>query len=135
MNTITDTIKILIVDDDQPLSSLVARILTKSGRFVTRVENNPRAATTTALEFKPDVCLLDVDMPGCDGGTVLGDLRRHPELASIPAAFMTSLVSGSETRHRLVERGGDYYLAKTLDLGTIERSVHQLLENAAVAAR
>lgn len=121
-------IKILIVDDDRPLSQLIARILNKSGRFTACVENEPRNAPTTAGKFRPDVFLLDVDMPGCDGGTVLAELRRNPVFASTPAAFMTSLVSGTETRHRMVQRGGDRYLAKTLDLGTIERSIHELLQ-------
>lgn len=124
-------IKIMIVDDDRPLSQLVSRILNKSGRFVACVENNPHNAPHVAEQFRPDVFLLDVDMPGCDGGTLLAELRRNPLLASTPAAFMTSLISGSETRHRMVERGGDRYLAKTLDLGTIERGVHQLLNERA----
>lgn len=121
----------MIVDDDRPLSQLVSRILSKSGRYTTVVENNPRHAPQIARQFRPDVFLLDVDMPECDGGTLLAELRRDPLFAATPAAFVTSLVSASETRHRMIERGGDHYIAKTLDLGTLERGIHELLNGAA----
>jgi DNA-binding response OmpR family regulator len=123
--------KVMIVDDDRPLSNLISRILTKSGRYVTRVENNPRAASKVAAEFRPDVFLLDVDMPGYDGGTLLAELRRDPLLAATPSAFLTSLISAKETQFQLAERGGDYYLAKTVDLSTLERGIHQLLNGVA----
>jgi DNA-binding response OmpR family regulator len=123
--------KIMIVDDDRPLSHLISRILVKSGRYITRVENNPRAAAKAAQEFRPDVFLLDVDMPGYDGGTLLAELRSNPLLASTPSAFLTSLISAKETQCKLTERGGDFYLAKTLDLPTLERGIHQLLAGVA----
>ena len=123
--------KVMIVDDDRPLSQLISRILTKSGRYVTCVEKNPRAATKIAAQFRPDVFLLDVDMPGCDGGALLAELRSDPLLASTPTAFLTSLISAKETQFRLAQRGGDFYLAKTLDLPTLERGIHQLLDGAA----
>jgi DNA-binding response OmpR family regulator len=124
-----NSIKVMIVDDDRPLSQLVGRILTKSGRYVTVVENDPRCAPQVAEKFRPDVLLLDVDMPHWDGGALLAELRRNPLLASTPAAFVTSLVSAGETRHRMVERGGERYIAKTLDLGMLERGIHELLKS------
>jgi CheY-like chemotaxis protein len=120
-------IKILIVDDDRPLSQLVSRILTKSGRYLTCVENDPRKAPQTAADFRPDVFLLDIEMPGIDGGMVLSEIRKNPLLTETPAAFVTSLISASETRQGMVQRGGENYIAKTLDLGTLERGIYQLL--------
>jgi two-component system copper resistance phosphate regulon response regulator CusR len=120
-------LKVLIVDDDAALSQLIGRILTKSGRYVTHVENNPHAVNDVARQFQPDVILLDVDMPAKDGGSVLRDLRKSPQFSRTPAAFLTSLVSVRETNNGLSQRGNAHYIAKTLDVSVLDRGIQQLI--------
>lgn len=103
--------KILIVDDDPKLSQLVALILSRMGGYEVRQENRSFAALATAREFRPDAILLDVDMPGKDGGIVAAELQNDPVLGHIPVVFLTSLISRAEAGIR----NGARFLAKPVD--------------------
>ena len=72
--------KILIVDDDARLSTLMRTILERGG-YEAREENRSFAALATARGFRPDLVLLDVDMPGKDGGTRSEERRVGKECA------------------------------------------------------
>jgi len=114
--------KILVVDDDPKLSRLVAIVLSRVGGYDVSEENRPFAVLATARQYSPDVILLDVDMPGKDGGTLARELSEDPVLASIPVVFVTSLISASEagTRH------GARYVAKPVNPQILLDTVHSL---------
>jgi DNA-binding response OmpR family regulator len=103
--------KILIVDDDPNLSRLLAVILNRVGGYEVYEENRPFAALATARQFRPDLVLLDVDMPGKDGGTVAREIKRDLTLAKTPVIFVTSLISASEAG----VHSGERYLSKPVD--------------------
>jgi CheY-like chemotaxis protein len=103
--------KILIVDDDPKLSRLLAVILNRVGGYEVLEENRSFAAVVTAQRFQPDVILLDVDMPGKDGGMVSAELRSDPQFAKTPIVFVTSLVSKQEQGLH----NGVRYLSKPVD--------------------
>ena len=88
-----DTRRILMVDDEVGFTHLAKLNLEKTGRYMVRVENAGEKALEAAREFRPDLILLDVVMPGKDGGEVLADLQRTPETQRIPVAFLTATVS------------------------------------------
>src|SRR5947207_1452909 len=88
--------KILVVDDDPNLSRLLAFILIRLGGYDVCEENRPSAAAATARNYRPNLILLDVDMPGRDGGAVSAEIRADPLLSATPIIFVTSLVSKSE---------------------------------------
>ena len=56
--------RILAVDDEPNLSDLVRLFLEKTKRFEVRTENRPGNVLAIAREFRPEMILLDVDMPG-----------------------------------------------------------------------
>jgi len=103
--------KILVVDDDPSLSRLLAVILNRVGGYDVCEENRSYAALATAREFRPDVVLLDVDMPGKDGGAVAHELAADDLLRDTPVVFVTSLISASEAGLR----NGARYLSKPVD--------------------
>jgi CheY-like chemotaxis protein len=103
--------KILIVDDDPNLSRLLAVILNRIGGYDVREENRPFAALQTARDFRPHLILMDVDMPGKDGGMVSAEINNDPLLANTPIIFVTSLVSKNEAGMR----NGKRYLSKPVD--------------------
>ena len=125
--------KILVVDDDPKLSRLVKTILEKTTLFDVQEENRSSAALATARNFQPDMILLDVDMPGKDGGDVARELEQEPALASIPVLFFTSLISHTEAGRREVERGGKLFLAKPVDPQVLISTVSRLLRQPNVA--
>jgi CheY-like chemotaxis protein len=119
--------KILIVDDDLPLSRLVQISLEKTRLYQTRVENHSTRALRTTREFRPDLILLDIDMPVIDGGEVARQIRTDDSLRETPIIFFTSLLSQSEAGRGLVDRGGDHFLAKPIDAPVLIRSIESLL--------
>lgn len=103
--------KILVIDDDPKLSELLAVILSRVGGYDVFQENRPFAAVATARSYKPNLVLLDVDMPGKDGGMVSAEMSADPFLAKVPIIFVTSLVSKGEAG----VHNGKRYLAKPVD--------------------
>jgi DNA-binding response OmpR family regulator len=118
--------KILIVDDDAKISSLLGLILRKSG-FEVREENRSFAALATAREFYPDLALLDVDMPGKDGGTVAAELAADRDFAHMPVIFVTSLIA----QHEAGMRGGARFISKPVDLAILLATVKEMLPRMA----
>ena len=114
--------KILVVDDDPKLSTLVALLLRRAGGYEVREENRSFAALATAREYRPDLVLLDVDMPGKDGGEVARELAADSLLSSVPIIFITSLVSPAEAG----ARNGGVYLAKPIEPRRLIETVQRL---------
>lgn len=123
--------RILIIDDDEGLSKLVKIILDETGLYETKVENRSNRALRSASEFRPDLILLDVDMPGLDGGDVARQIRDDSSLRETPIIFFTSLVSRTEAGHGIISRGGENFLAKPVDPGLLVRCVHEVLTEGA----
>jgi DNA-binding response OmpR family regulator len=111
--------KILIVDDDIASSRLLAMGLEKTGSFSARVENDALRAPSTAREYRPEMILLDVCMPGADGGDVAFRIHSDPALRSTPIVFLTSLVSGQEANTQSMMRGGYEFLPKPVSIGKV----------------
>ncbi len=126
--------RILIVDDEPHLCGLLKLRLTNTGKYEVLTEIFPSRAVNAARSFRPDMILLDVDMPGKDGGEVLRELRAEPAFADVPVLFLTSLVSGAEAGQREIERGMQKFLAKPVDpallAGVIDRMIQDVYWNA-----
>ena len=126
--------RILIVDDDPNVSRLVAAHLEKSGAYQILIENRSFAATAVARSFRPDLVLLDVDMPGKDGGEVAAEIMADASLAHTPIIFLTSLVAHSETGGTSKMLGGFPFLAKPTTPEVLERTVSEMLAKTGLAA-
>lgn len=88
--------RILSIDDRPESTRLIRLALSAALGVEVREVNNPAHAFAAALEFRPDAVLLDVQMPGMDGGTVWRQLRAHPDFRRLPVVFLTSQVSEEE---------------------------------------
>src|SRR6478609_6786454 len=97
-----DKAKILVVDDDPKLSRLVKLFLERTSLYEVVEENRSSQAVQTAREIRPAAILLDIDMPGKDGGEVARELRADPGLKARPILFFTSLISVAEAGKREV---------------------------------
>ena len=93
----TDTLQRILYVEDEPDIQAVARIALETvGGLILQVCSCGEEALQAAVEFAPDLLLLDVMMPGMDGPTTLRELRNLPELANTPAVFMTAKVQPQE---------------------------------------
>ncbi len=103
--------KILLVEDDVALANVYKSRLELEG-FITREVNNGEDALQAALEFKPDLILLDAMMPKISGFDVLDILRNTPETAEIRVIMLTAL-SQPKDKKRAEDLGVNDYLVKS----------------------
>src|SRR3979411_666504 len=103
--------RVLIVDDDKNLSRLSGMILENSGKYEVMIVNESARALSAAIEFRAEVMLLDVDMPGKCGGDLAQEAARDSRLRDIPILFLTGLVSPEEAGTRPLESGGMKFLS------------------------
>jgi len=103
--------KILLVEDDAALSGVYKSRLQMEG-FETKEVSNGEMALSAALEFKPDLILLDAMMPKISGFDVLDILRNTPETANIRIIMLTAL-SQPKDKERAESLGVDDYLVKS----------------------
>ncbi len=119
--------RILIVDDEPNISGLVRFHLEKTQRFTVRVENRSARALSVAREFQPDIILLDVDMPGKDGGQVACEIEADPVLSVVPILFLTSLISNAESGASVKVLAGQRFLAKPVGASVLVDAVDSVL--------
>jgi len=103
--------RILVVDDEPSVTRNLKLNLESSGGYDVFAENHATNALTAARIFRPDLVLLDVIMPGMDGGDVAARLRADPLLRDTPVIFLTALVSNEETDGHEIVSGGETFLA------------------------
>jgi DNA-binding response OmpR family regulator len=108
--------KILVVDDEASMTRMLKRSLESTGKYEVRTENSGNAAVAAARAFRPDFILLDVMMPGVDGGELAARLKEEKELQNIPVVFLTAIVEKEETAPTGSDIGGCEYLAKPVKL-------------------
>jgi len=117
-------IKVLAVDDEAGFTKLVKMNLERDKEFEVRVENSSNKALSAALEFKPDVILLDVVMPGMDGGDVLTQVKKNAALANIPVVFMTALMAPREVGEKGFQMSPTgIVLPKPVNLDTLKKTL------------
>lgn len=119
--------KILIVDDEAPTTRLIRLNLEHTGRYEVREENDSLEAINAALEFHPDLILLDVVMPSLDGGDVVARLKTDPKLKNIPVVFLTATVRKSEVDTHGGIIGGFPFLAKPISAKELIECIEQQL--------
>lgn len=106
--------RVLIVDDEPQITKLIQKFLERTGRYDVRVENHGARATDAALEFRPEIIVLDVCMPDMDGNDVAHAMEQIPELRGIPVFFLTGLVGPDEVGPDGWEAGARVYLPKPI---------------------
>jgi CheY-like chemotaxis protein len=126
--------RILVIDDEPNLSTLVQLYLAQLGGYEVLTENLPSQARNSARRFNPDMIVLDVNMPGKDGGEVAREFRADPALSHIPILFLTSLVSSAEAGQREIRRGTQRYLAKPVDPEVLVSVVGRILQENVTSA-
>ena len=117
--------RILIVEDDHEQRRLAASGLRAAGYRVVTAESGAEAVETAQAE-RPDLILLDVDLPGLDGMAVCRQLKLNPALAAVPIIFCTA-------RTNLMDRmagltlGADDYINKPYAPGELLIRIRHLL--------
>jgi DNA-binding response OmpR family regulator len=122
----TKQYKIMLVEDDDALASVYQTRLQAEGFDVKRVPNG-EDALAGALEYRPNLIVLDVMMPKVSGFDVLDILRNTPETAKVKIVMLTALSQDSD-KERAMSLGADDYLVKSqvVIADVVERIKHHL---------
>ena len=117
---------ILIVEDNEKNMKLVRDVLQVKG-YSTIEAGTGEDGVRLAGERKPDLILMDIQLPGINGIEALRLLRADPETAGIPAIAVTASVM-QQDRNLITEAGFDGYLGKPLNLKEFLDAVKAMLE-------
>ena len=111
--------RVLVVDDNVDAAQSLAMLLEMSGHEIRMAYDGP-SALEAAREYRPDMMLLDIGLPGLDGLQVAQQIRREPTLEPIVLVAVTGYGQEAD-RQRSREAGFDHHLAKPLDFEQLQK--------------
>ncbi len=117
--------RIFIVDDEPSITRTMKVNLERTGAYTVGTENHAHRALAAAREFQPDLILLDVMMPEIDGGELAGEIQSDPALGHVPIVFLTAIISARETGGEYLESGGQTFVAKPVNLGSLVKCIEE----------
>lgn len=116
---------ILIVDDDSLCRELAKEILDTAGYTVLSAEDGVGLLERVKIE-RPDLIVMDLQLPRIDGFTLMRELKAHDETRQIPVV-VTTAYSQSEPQAKALEAGCAAYLTKPFGSRTLLRTVAGVL--------
>ena len=111
--------RVLIIDDEENFCKLVKKNIEQTGEFEVHIATNGDDGIRLAREIKPDLILLDVVMPGMDGGDVVSLIRDDKSIEDTPIVFLTAIVKEEEASSQASFTRGYSLLAKTVTVGEL----------------
>ena len=116
--------RILIADDDDHFRMLLTKVLRE--RYIVLPSVDGDDAIAKAMQIRPDIMLLDLCMPECDGLEALRKIRVCPQLCSVPVIVVTA-DTRRDTVLQVVEAGANDYALKQL-IATDRRRLYQKID-------
>lgn len=111
--------RILVVDDQARDTRLIKLYLERTNEYLVREVNDAKTAFSAAEEFEPHLILLDVMMPGMDGGELAARFKTSAKLKTVPTVFLTAAVTREEVHAGGGQVGGATFLAKPVVLSEV----------------
>jgi len=116
---------ILIVDDNATNLKL-ARVLLRSEGYEVRTAADAEGALAILADFRPELILMDIQLPGMDGIELTRLLKADRKTRSIPILALTACAMKGD-RERMLAAGCDGYVAKPLDVNELGRRIQALV--------
>ncbi len=123
---------ILVVEDNPTNQMLTTSVLMRDG-FETEVADCAEDALVCIKARRPDLILMDVQLPGMDGLTFTSSLRSVPEASGIPVVALTSHAMMGD-RETALAAGCSGYMSKPIDTRTLSRDLRAILTESRRAA-
>jgi type IV pilus assembly protein PilB len=131
-NAARDRPRILVVDDDT-ITRMLVKLLLERERFDVLEAANGADAVEIAVRERPDLMIIDLNMPGTDGYEAIASLRKDLSLATLPILVLTS-EEGPGIEHRVLQLGADDYMLKPFDPDVLLSRVNAVFRRQKVAA-
>lgn len=117
--------KIMYVEDQVDIQIIARVALQNIGGFDLKICSSAEEALNTAVDFKPDLFLLDVMMPFMDGPTLFKELLKTPEFAHTPVIFVTAKVQTKEVEN-LLKLGAVHVIPKPFEPMTLADEIRDI---------
>jgi len=122
------SLRMLVVDDNVDSADSLAMLMRASGHDVRTAHDGP-SALEAALEYRPNVVLLDIGLPGLDGYEVAKRMRQQPGFQNVVLVAMTGYGKESD-RQRAQEAGFDHHLVKPARFEHLQKILASISEKA-----
>ncbi|KAF0108763.1 MAG: two-component system cell cycle response regulator DivK [Anaerolineaceae bacterium] len=116
---------VLYVEDNADNRTLVRRVLVAEGYEVIEA-SDATGALETIQKQRPDLILMDINMPDMDGYTLTMRIKTMPGMQSVPIIALTANVMRGD-REKSLEAGCDGYIQKPIDIDTISQYIERYL--------
>ncbi len=103
---------VLLIDDDPEQISYYAMVLQQAG-MITSVASDPKRVIEVLVESKPEIIIMDMYMPACDGLELASIIRQHESFLTIPIIFLSAEKS-EEKQLEAMRSGADDFLTKPI---------------------
>jgi signal transduction histidine kinase/CBS domain-containing protein/ActR/RegA family two-component response regulator len=117
--------KIAIVEDNEANMETTSSYLMSRGYEIVEATNGLQAVNL-AMNDRPDIILMDIQMPGMDGLETIGRIRQIPECEGLPIVALTALAMPND-RQKCLDAGADRYLTKPVMLSKLVVTIDELL--------
>ena len=118
--------KVLIVEDEKLIREIFSDYLEKKGYDVTTAENGQKALDFLSDDNKPDLILLDLNMPVLNGKEFLETMLENKKFKNIPVIMLTAISNNKEIGETL-SLGAKGFIEKTESIGEIFNKIDTLI--------
>mgnify|MGYP001597444497 FL=1 len=125
--------KLAVLDDDPEMLALLTLVLGKNGYDV-KTYSTPGRFLDSLVKLRPDLCVLDMQLPGIHGREVIRILRENAPTKLLPIVAITAAERATPQVISGLELGADEYMSKPLDLDLFVVRIESLLRRAGKAA-
>ena len=119
--------RILIVDDESANVDMLQRLLERSGFGKIEATTDPRQAAELYVKYRPDLILLDLNMPGMDGLAVMDQLNEIAEASFLPILMLTGDMTPA-ARQEALSRGAKDFISEPFHADEVLLRIRTLLE-------
>ena len=116
---------VLYIEDNRDNRNLVRRVLAVEGFNVAEAES-AKQALNWLENSRPDLILMDINMPDVDGYALTARIKSMPRFASVPIIAMTANVMRGD-RERSLQAGCDGYIQKPIDIDTLAQQLERYI--------
>ena len=118
--------KRVLVADDNPVSRELIREILENNDCEVIEAGDGREALDKVREHRPDLALLDIQMPVMDGNAVVREIRADPQLSKLPVVALTAYAMQGD-REKALALGFNFYITKPIDIPAFRAAVALLL--------
>ncbi len=122
--------RVMIIEDSGSVADFYSYILRQAG-METMVINNPMNVMQPLEDFRPDLILMDLYMPGCSGLDLAKIIRQQETFHSIPIVYL-SVETDTDIQMEAMRPGGDEFLTKPIKPGHLVSSVNSRVQRARI---